>query len=95
VTRTRLETNGRTVRIALTPLGRTVAERWIPRAVHYENSATQGFSAEEVADLKSKLERVFLNLKSVSAEEDQVAEAEPPKVARRTRHPLRLRRARE
>lgn len=91
LTRKRMETDGRTVRISLTPAGRAVAETWVPRAMYYEATATKGFSDAEVADLKEKLERVFHNLQdleSVKRVPSQQA-ADPEKSTRRSRQPLR------
>ena len=62
VSRERVRTDGRIVRIALTPDGRATVERWIPCAMHYEALATRDFSASELATLRTMLERVFANL---------------------------------
>lgn len=90
VTRHRLETDGRSVRIGLTPEGRVVTERLIPRAMHYESVAVQGFDGAEIADLKAKLVRVFNNLQEI-APEPAAEEAPVEKKARapRSRQPLR------
>ena len=65
VTRTRVEGNGRTVRIALAPQGRRVVERFIPLAVLHERMSLRGFDAAGIARLKRDLAQVYRNLDAV------------------------------
>jgi DNA-binding MarR family transcriptional regulator len=62
VTRTRVEEDGRSVRISLTARGRALADELMPLAAHFEKVATRTFSAKEVAHLKDVLRQIFDNL---------------------------------
>jgi DNA-binding MarR family transcriptional regulator len=62
VTRTRVEEDGRSVRISLTARGRALADELMPLAAHFEKVATRTFSAKEVAHLKDVLRQIFENL---------------------------------
>jgi DNA-binding MarR family transcriptional regulator len=62
VTRTRVEEDGRSVRISLTARGRALADELMPLAARFEKVATRTFSAKEVAHLKDVLRQIFENL---------------------------------
>lgn len=63
--RQRPEDNLRTVRIELTPEGRILTARLIPRAQHYEAVAMQGLAAGDVDILKATLARIYSNLDEI------------------------------
>lgn len=60
--RERPEDNARTVTVRRTAEGRALTERVIPLALHYEEVALAGFSAEEATLLKTMLRRVYANM---------------------------------
>lgn len=68
VSRRRLASDNRAIRIALTAGGRKQVEALIPRAQHYEALATHGFSAAEVEALRKALARVLGNLKEATGD---------------------------
>ena len=68
VTRSRLEDNGRTVAINLTPKGRLLVEELMPIAVHFEEVTVSNFSDEEVAHLKIVLREIYESLGSIEPE---------------------------
>jgi len=68
VTRSRLEDNGRTVAINLTPKGRLLVEELMPIAVHFEEVAVSNFSDDEVAHLKIVLREIYESLGSIEPE---------------------------
>lgn len=78
VTRERPETNQRSLAVDLAPRGIAMAARLIPRAAHYEKTATGDLSKQEAALLKGVLHRVAANLVHLERELDQRA----PEVAR-------------
>jgi MarR family transcriptional regulator, organic hydroperoxide resistance regulator len=55
VSRRRLEENGRTVAINLTPRGRALTEELIPIAMHFEAVAVRNQSPEQVERIKGAL----------------------------------------
>ncbi|MGN6317812.1 MarR family winged helix-turn-helix transcriptional regulator [Trinickia sp.] len=65
VTRKRLTDDGRTVCISLTPSGRALVERWIPRAIYYEQLATAGLDAAQLKQLRLLMDHIFANLHRV------------------------------
>jgi DNA-binding MarR family transcriptional regulator len=65
VTRKRLTDDGRTVCISLTTTGRKLVERWIPRAIYYEQLAIAGLDAAQLKQLKRLMDHIFANLHSV------------------------------
>jgi DNA-binding MarR family transcriptional regulator len=62
VTRTRASDDARAVDVDLSEKGRAVTARIIPLAMAYENAALHGFSAEEGAQLRRLLTRLYGNL---------------------------------
>ncbi|MBN3724223.1 MarR family winged helix-turn-helix transcriptional regulator [Burkholderia sp. Ac-20379] len=86
VTRKRLTDDGRTVCIALTPAGRTLVERWIPRAIYYEQLATAGLDTTQLKQLKRLMDHIFANLHSVEIGEP-LPEPEPAAPARKRAAP--------
>ncbi len=96
VRRERLESDARTVHVSLTPTGRQTVERWIPRAMRYDEIATHGFSEDEVVLLKGMLTRVFGNLREhapLAASEGKTMK-EISRANVRTHQPLRTQRIR-
>lgn len=77
VSRQRPDDNLRTVRIALTATGRTLASKLMPRAAHYEDVAMRGLDANGVTALKANLATIFDNLGAIQAEQK---EAEGPAI---------------
>jgi DNA-binding MarR family transcriptional regulator len=78
VTRTRSDTNNREVSVELTPKGRALVNRLIPRARELEAEAVAGIPATELAITRETLRRMYDNMAG-GAE----ATAEPrPKLAR-------------
>jgi DNA-binding MarR family transcriptional regulator len=61
-TRSRSVTSNREVGVALTPKGASVVRRLIPSALAWEDRATAGMSAKEVAGLKRSLAKMYENL---------------------------------
>lgn len=62
VIRQRSEDNARTVGIALTSQGRTLIERYIPRALHYEKMALTGLTRQDTQKIKMDLAKIHKNL---------------------------------
>jgi DNA-binding MarR family transcriptional regulator len=62
VTRRRSETSSREVVIELTPKGRTLVERIIPRAQQLEQTAAAGIPAKDMAVIKRSLRRMYENM---------------------------------
>jgi len=78
VSRTRSDTNNREVSVELTPKGRALVNRLIPRARELETEAIAGIPAAELAVTRETLRRMYDNMAG-GAEET----AEPgPKLAR-------------
>lgn len=71
IERRRSDSDARSVRVHLTAAGRSLTERIIPLAEHYETVALSGFSAEEAALLKAMLRRLHDNM-------DQLDETDLP-----------------
>ncbi len=69
VSRQRPDDNLRTVCIALTPAGRTLAGKLMPRAAHYEDVAMRGLDASGITALKSSLATIFDNLGAIQDEQ--------------------------
>lgn len=78
VTRTRSDTNNREVSVELTPKGRTLVNRLIPRARELEAEAVAGIPAAELAITRETLRRMYDNM----AGGMDGAAAPQPKVAR-------------
>jgi DNA-binding MarR family transcriptional regulator len=68
VTRSRLEDNGRTVAINLTPKGKSLVEELMPIAVHFEDVAVSSFSASEISRLKVVFREIYQSLGSIEPE---------------------------
>ena len=62
------ERDGRVVTVRRTAEGRSLTDQVIPLAVHYEEVALSGFTAEEAAMLKGMLRRVYANMGTLEAE---------------------------
>lgn len=62
VSRTRPETNGRTVRISLTRQGGTLVKQLIQIALRHEDVGLRGLKADEIDAVKKHLVNVFHNL---------------------------------
>lgn len=61
VQRERNDSDGRVVRIALTPVGLDLTQQIIPLAQHYEEVALADFSPSEVKALRAMLLRLYSN----------------------------------
>ncbi len=68
VTRSRPESNARTVAINLTPKGRALAEELMPIAQHFEAVAVGRFDGPEVKRLKAVLRTVYDSLGALEPE---------------------------
>ena len=68
VSRRRLEDNGRTVAINLTPRGRALTEELIPIAIHFEAVAIRNQTPEQVASIKEALADAYECLNELEAE---------------------------
>lgn len=62
VIRQRCENNARTVRITLTPKGRSLVECYIPHALSYEEIALTGFTPHDIQKIKMILRKIHENL---------------------------------
>jgi DNA-binding MarR family transcriptional regulator len=62
LSRTRPDSNARTVAINLTKSGRALVEQLIPLAQRHEQVGLQGFDPDEIAALKKNLVTVYRNL---------------------------------
>lgn len=69
VLRRRPKDNLRTVQISLTSAGRNLAERLLPRASHYEQTALRNLGAMESETLKATLVSVYRNLDAIAQEQ--------------------------
>ncbi|MFZ5691903.1 MAG: MarR family winged helix-turn-helix transcriptional regulator [Pseudomonadota bacterium] len=78
VTRTRSDTNNREVSVELSPKGRTMVNRLIPRARELEGEAVAGIPAADLAITRETLRRMYDNM---TAALDGGAER-PPKIAK-------------
>jgi DNA-binding MarR family transcriptional regulator len=68
VTRTRSDTNNREVSVELSPKGRALVNRLIPRARKLEADATAGISAADLAVTRETLRRMYRSM--VAGRED-------------------------
>jgi MarR family transcriptional regulator, organic hydroperoxide resistance regulator len=83
LTRTRPDSNARTVEINLTRAGRTLVEVLIPLAQRHEEVGLRGLTADQVEVLKANLATVYRNLDSLAAEiADEETRARKPSVRR-------------
>jgi MarR family transcriptional regulator, organic hydroperoxide resistance regulator len=71
LSRTRPDSNARTVEINLTAKGRTLVEELIPLAQRHEEVGLRGLRAREVAILKKQLVAVYRNLDALERELEQ------------------------
>jgi DNA-binding MarR family transcriptional regulator len=62
VTRTRSDTNNREVSVELSPKGRALVNRLIPRARDLEGEAVAGISAADLAITRETLRRMYHNM---------------------------------
>lgn len=62
ILRTRIEENGRIVRIELTKEGEALTAQLMPIAIEYEQIATQGIAEHEIAEVKRLLILIYQNL---------------------------------
>ena len=62
VTRGRSETSNREVQVQLSPKGRALVKKLIPVALGLEDTAVEGISAADLAQLKRTLRRIYANL---------------------------------
>lgn len=95
VTRSRLEDNGRTVAINLTPKGRLLVEELMPIAVHFEDVAVCSFSDEEVSRLKIVLREIYDSLGSIEPEIESAKILPKPKRQSSSGRPRAKQRARK
>jgi DNA-binding MarR family transcriptional regulator len=79
VSRRRLEENGRTVAINLTPRGRALTEELIPIAMHFEAVAVRNQSPEQVERIKGALAEAYECLNELEAEITALRAAERTK----------------
>ncbi len=77
VTRTRSDTNNREVSVELSPKGRALVNRLIPRARELEDEAVAGISAADLAITRETLRRMYHNM----AAGLETAEPQPHKLA--------------
>jgi MarR family transcriptional regulator, organic hydroperoxide resistance regulator len=84
VLRGRSGTDGRALNICLTAKGRSVTERIIPIASHYEEVATRGINQRDLKRLKKMLIKLFSNI-YVLDEEYVARQATPRRKAPRKR----------
>jgi DNA-binding MarR family transcriptional regulator len=68
LSRTRPDSNARTVEINLTRHGRALVEELIPLAMRHEDVGLRGLSSEEIALLKKNLIIVYRNLDALERE---------------------------
>lgn len=68
VTRSRLEDNGRTVAINLTPKGRSLVEELMPIAMYFADVAVANYSEDEVDRLKNIFREIYERLGSIEPE---------------------------
>jgi MarR family transcriptional regulator, organic hydroperoxide resistance regulator len=80
VNRRRSGADARSVVISLTEKGRSLALQILPLAQLYERIALAGFAADEVAQLKRLLTRLYENISSLAT-----SASKPPPVATRSR----------
>jgi MarR family transcriptional regulator, organic hydroperoxide resistance regulator len=68
LSRTRPDSNGRTVEISLTKAGRVLVERLIPLAQRHEQISLSGFAPDEVAVFNTSLVKIYRNLDTLERE---------------------------
>jgi MarR family transcriptional regulator, organic hydroperoxide resistance regulator len=68
LSRTRPDSNGRTVEISLTKSGRALVEQLIPLAQRHEEVGLRGFAPSEIVVLKKNLVAVYGNLDALDRE---------------------------
>jgi MarR family transcriptional regulator, organic hydroperoxide resistance regulator len=89
LSRTRPDSNARTVQINLTRAGRALVEQLIPLAQRHEEVGLRGFAANEVEVLKKNLVAVYRNLdvldREISEEVITTAKKRPAVVRQGTR----------
>jgi DNA-binding MarR family transcriptional regulator len=89
LSRTRPDSNARTVQINLTRAGRALVEQLIPLAQRHEEVGLRGFAANEVEVLKKNLVAVYRNLdvldREISEELITTAKKRPAVVRQGTR----------
>ena len=73
VSRTRPETNGRTVKISLTRAGGAVVEQLIPIALRHEDIGLRSLQADEIDAVKKYLVKAFHNLDALEREIEEEA----------------------
>jgi MarR family transcriptional regulator, organic hydroperoxide resistance regulator len=86
LSRTRPDSNGRTVEITLTRSGRALVEQLIPLAQRHEEVGLRGFAAAEIDVLKKNLVTVYRNLDVLDRE---IAEQPIATVTKRSAAPRR------
>jgi DNA-binding MarR family transcriptional regulator len=91
LSRTRPNSNARTVEITLTRAGRALVERLIPLAQRHEHVALSGLAADEVATLKKDLVAIYRNLDVLAREIDDEEAAAGKKRAAAKRQAMLLR----
>jgi DNA-binding MarR family transcriptional regulator len=79
VSRRRLEDNARTVAISLTGKGRTLAEKLMPIAVHFEEVAVSRLDPKEVTNITKVLAEVYESLNNIEAEINATQSAKTPR----------------
>jgi len=70
VTRTRPESDQRSLHVGLTEAGRTLVARLQPRAAYYEQVAAGAFSTAEIEALKATLNTIYRNVDRLEDELD-------------------------
>ena len=87
VSRRRQQNDERSVRISLTPEGRALIEKMVPRAVYYENLAVRNFADGSIDALKLALGKMLDNVADLRGHslrdpvQDSVAKRSPPRRA--------------
>jgi MarR family transcriptional regulator, organic hydroperoxide resistance regulator len=91
LSRTRPDSNARTVQINLTRSGRALVEQLIPLAQRHEEVVLRGFAADEVDVLKKNLVTVYRNLDLLDREisEEPIATVRKGSAAGRRGTPLK------
>jgi MarR family transcriptional regulator, organic hydroperoxide resistance regulator len=80
VSRTRSANSTREVVVKLTAKGKALVARLVPIAHDYETVASAGVPAEDLANLKDSLRRVYANMKK--RQQTMAAQGQPPKRGR-------------
>lgn len=66
--RQRPENDQRSLQVTLTPEGRTLADRFMPVAAHYEEVVTSSLTPAEALSLKTTLKQLYDNLDQLEVE---------------------------